>query len=96
MKITNKQKTTLIAYVATVFFICVLCVPWISEGNCGGVSIKRAYGYSPIWFPPKANGGVVDEEVGLSVDIKRILLELFALSLVCGTVFYFSGDDKKS
>lgn len=87
MRFTKLQKTIILIYAVVVFFLCIVFVPWCKEYPIEGVSMKVAYKrYLPIWSPP----------VHSKVDINRLLVEIFASSILFGTAFVLVGNKKTS
>jgi hypothetical protein len=76
------QKVIIIIYGILVAVACIY-VPWelISSGG------PFSYGYSLIWKP---------QDIVFTVDIKRVLLELIAITAVCGVLFVLTLKPKKA
>lgn len=88
MKINKVQKMIIVAYVVIIFFLCIVSVPWCSKVQTEGINIRNTCGYAPIWSKPKSC-------YGHEVDMTRLIIEIFALSLVSGTAFVLARHTNK-
>jgi len=84
------QKIIIIAYLLAVVTACIY-VPWVSNTYTG---IPVSLGYSPIWQPAPL-GTSTNLSSFPTVDFKRIILEVIAITLVFASFFVLTLRPKK-
>jgi hypothetical protein len=85
-KMTKLQKFIIIIYLIIVAVACIY-VPWETRLPSPNSNVSESLGYSPIWSPlPMIYGDKTIPNLSI-VDIKRVILELIAITAIFGVLF---------
>lgn len=88
----NKNQKKLIIIGAILIFVCCLFPPWLRTYKAESIYSERSIGYALITSPPKAGKSV---RFGVKLDVSRLLLQIFIISIATGTgVFVFKDQGK--
>jgi len=97
-RITQKifiQKIIVITYLLAVVMVCIY-VPWETRLPSPNSNIPVSLGYSPIWKPLPMIYQNTPLSTYSSVDIKRVILELIAITAVFGILFALTLRPKQN
>ena len=87
MQLTKIQKIIIIFYALSVLFLSILSIPYIDIDSNKTQEVLLAY--APIWVEPHGPSTPY-----FKIDYKRIILEIFALTVIFSSIFLVSYTSK--
>ena len=90
MSFLNKVQKKIIIIGATTIIICCFFPPWIHTFNAKGIYSEESAGYSLLTTPPVKKRDNV--RFGVKLDISRLLLQIFMISITTGVGVFILKD----
>lgn len=85
MAMNIAQKVVLVIYALVVVALCIY-VPWMVAVR----EFEQPFKYGVIWSPPQYR----ESRNPIAIDIRRLGVEIFAVSVVAGVSFFISKSKK--